>query len=376
MFKLERTHVIKTVFFLFIFLVKLNLTLKSQKQNDSLLVNQSHLILSGYAEMYYSYDLGKPVNGIRPGFLYNHNLHHQPAFNIVFVKASYEGKTIRSNIALMEGSYRQYNLSHEPKNLSYIFEANAGVKLSKHRNLWFDAGVFPSHIGFESAVGADCYNLTRSIVAENSPYYESGLRLSYSSQNKRLFLSTLLLSGWQRILPRADNLIPSLGWQMNYQFLPELNFNYSGFFGNIHNRENPYWRHYHNMYAVLKIKQFAVITGLDIGFQRNLDLNGAELKSGIWYTPVLILKYDLSEKIHTAFRAEYFADPKAFVTESFSSQGLNSLGISSNIDFEWNEYLMLRMETRMFKDKNKVFMNQKIAATNNTFFTTAFIVKF
>ena len=33
------------------------------------------------------------------------------------------------------------------------------LKLAKKKNLWIDAGILPSHIGFESAVSKDCWTL-------------------------------------------------------------------------------------------------------------------------------------------------------------------------------------------------------------------------
>ncbi len=45
----------------------------------------------------------------------------------------------------------------------------------------------PSHIGFESAVGSDCWNLTRSILAENSPYFESGIKLNYTNKKQDVY---------------------------------------------------------------------------------------------------------------------------------------------------------------------------------------------
>lgn len=60
-----------------------------------------------------------------------------------------------------------------------MFEANAGVKLSKKKELWLMQGSCPANIGFESAIGKDCWNLTRSMLADNTPYYEAGARVSY-----------------------------------------------------------------------------------------------------------------------------------------------------------------------------------------------------
>jgi hypothetical protein len=45
----------------------------------------------------------------------------------------------------------------------------------------------PSHIGFESAIGKDCATLTRSILADNSPYYEAGVKIDITSKTKMVF---------------------------------------------------------------------------------------------------------------------------------------------------------------------------------------------
>jgi hypothetical protein len=83
----------------------------------------------------------------------------------------------------MIGNYAQYNLLTEPTWAQFIYEANVGFKISRKQNVWLDAGIMPSHIGFESAVSADCWTLTRSILAENSPYYETGVKISYTNQS-------------------------------------------------------------------------------------------------------------------------------------------------------------------------------------------------
>ncbi|OQW43057.1 MAG: hypothetical protein A4S08_10190 [Proteobacteria bacterium SG_bin4] len=70
------------------------------------------------------------------------------------------------------------NYAAEPGILGNLYEGNVGLKLSGSNNLWLDIGVFPSHIGFESAVGKDNWTLTRSLVAENTPYFESGAKIS------------------------------------------------------------------------------------------------------------------------------------------------------------------------------------------------------
>jgi hypothetical protein len=142
------------------------------------------LSIGGYIETYFAYDFSNPDDHNRPGFVYSHNRSNEVNLNLGFVKAAYQTNTIRANLALMTGTYSNTNLSSEPGVLKNIFEANAGVKISKTKNLWMDAGIFASHIGFESAIAKDCWNLTRSILADNSPYYESGVKVSYTSDDE------------------------------------------------------------------------------------------------------------------------------------------------------------------------------------------------
>lgn len=113
------------------------------------------LSLSAYIETYYTYDFGNPPDQTRPDFFCSYHPHNEVNLNLGFVKASYETGRVRANLALMAGTYANANLSEEPGVLKNIFEANAGLRLSKNKNLWIDGGIFPSHIGFESAVGID-----------------------------------------------------------------------------------------------------------------------------------------------------------------------------------------------------------------------------
>ena len=89
------------------------------------------LKISGYAEAYYSNDLANPGDHLRPGFFYSYNRHNEVALNLGFIKAAYSAERARANLALMTGTYAQYNLAAEPALLQNIYEANAGIKLSK-----------------------------------------------------------------------------------------------------------------------------------------------------------------------------------------------------------------------------------------------------
>ena len=147
--------------------------------------DEAKVTFSGYLESYYGYDYNKPVDNKRPGFIYSHNRHNEINLNLGFIKGAYNDGTVRANLAFMAGTYSNANLAAEPGVLKNIFEANAGLKLSKTSNLWLEAGIFASHIGFESAISKDCWVLTRNIVSDNTPYYEYGAKINYTTPDNK-----------------------------------------------------------------------------------------------------------------------------------------------------------------------------------------------
>jgi hypothetical protein len=148
--------------------------------------------------------------------------------NLGFVKAAYATNKVRANLASMTGSYANANLAAEPGTFKNIFEANAGVKISKKKNLWVDAGIFASHIGFESAIGKDCWNLTRSILADNS-LLRKWCKNLYTSDNQKWFMSGLVLNGWQRIQRVDGNNAPAFGHQLTFKPSSKITLNSSSF---------------------------------------------------------------------------------------------------------------------------------------------------
>jgi Putative beta-barrel porin-2, OmpL-like. bbp2 len=132
------------------------------------------LTLTGYVEAYYSHDFTAPKTAQeRPGFLYNHRRNREFNVNLAFAKLAYTSERVRGNLALQVGNYAQYNYAAEQELVRNIFEANAGVKLSKTKDLWLDAGIFASHIGFESAISKDCWKLALLFVGREGDLQHS-----------------------------------------------------------------------------------------------------------------------------------------------------------------------------------------------------------
>ena len=208
------------------------------------------LTLTGYVDAYYAHDFTAPkLTQERPAFLYNYKRNREVTINLAYAKVAYTTSRVRGNLALQVGTYAQYNYANEQPLLRNVYEANAGVKLSKTRDLWLDVGILPSHIGFESAVSKDCWSLTRSMLAENSPYYMAGIRLTYTTGKWTLLGA--VLNGWQRIARLPGYGGPSVGTQVQFRSSDKLTLNWSSFLGSDRPDSLRQGRFFNNFYAIM-----------------------------------------------------------------------------------------------------------------------------
>lgn len=313
-------------------------TVRAQKDSSR------SLKLSAYAEFYYSFDFSQPRQQEKAAFLYNYKRNQEVQANLILTKASYSSKRMRANLGLMIGNYARFNLSSEPGLLRYINEANIGYKLSRKYKLWVDAGIFPSHIGFESAIGSACPNLTRSMVAENSPYYESGLNVNYTTANEQLIVALWLLNGWQRIHISRYTQRPSGGLQIVYKPNTRLTLNYSNFLGSARPDSLHRFRTYHNLYVLYQpYPKLGLTAGFDIGSE-----TGGSLPNGIWFTPIAIVRYQFYTNLKMALRGEYYQDSKQIMLTAPTAKGFEMTGLSVNVDYQAHKKLLLRIEGKWF----------------------------
>ena len=335
---------------------------------------KSPLTFSGYVETYYSYDFNKPANHTKPNFVYNHNRHNELNINLGFAKMNYATDKVRGNLAVMAGTYAQYNLAAEQDLLKNVFEANVGVKISSKHNLWIDAGIMPAHIGFEGAIGKDNQTLTRSILADNSPYFEAGVKIGYTSPSEKWYLAGMYLNGWQRIQKIDGNQTPAFGTQITYKPNAETTLNWSTFAGNEFPDIDRKWRYFHNIFGQFKLSDKTnLTTGFDIGSQQSANKSD---KYDIWYSPVVILQHKPTDKIQLAVRGEYYSDEKGVIIASGTPNGFQTYGFSANFDYLVTDNVMFRIEARNLQSKDQVFLNGANPANNNTFLTTSMAISF
>ncbi len=332
------------------------------------------LSFSGYIETYYLYDFGNPSDHNRPSFVYSHNRHNEVNINLGYIKAAYQKDNVRANLALMSGTYSNANLAAEPGVLKNIYEGNIGVKVSKKSNLWIDAGIFSSHIGFESAVSKDCWTLTRSILADNSPYYESGIKLSYTSPSEKWFISGLFLNGWQRIQRVDYNNTPAFGTQFTFKPNKKITLNSSSFVGNDKPDSAKQMRFFHNLYGIVKLNdKLAFTAGFDFGAEQ---ISKGSSDYNTWYSPVLILKLSPDSKNSFAARIEYYEDKNGVIISTGTPNGFKTMGYSLNYDHAISDNAVWRIECKSYTSKDEIFVKDDAPTNSNFSITTSLAVSF
>lgn len=318
----------------------------------------------GYVGVYYGYDSNNPASLTRPGFIYSENLHNQIAVNIALLGARYVSDRVRGTFAIQTGTYPDANYAAEPGIFKNIYEAWGGVKVAK--NLWLDAGIFLSHIGLEGPISRDDLTLTRSIMADNSPYYEAGAKLTYDAGRKWLF-SVLVLNGWQVIRDRNQN--EAVGSQIQFRPSSKWLLNSSTFVGEGYNQPDSVGRqlrYFHDFYVTYDpSRRWKIAVAFDAGLQARARNAGGH---DAWQGAALIVRRRLWERAGLVGRVEYFHDP-AGVLATTRVGGLSTVGYSLGFDCNPVPRVTLRAEAKQFVDKNQVYLDQKTPTRTNAALT-------
>ena len=325
--------------------------------------------ISGFLEVYYGYDFNEPSQKKRLPFLYNHTRHSSPAVNLVMISGKYAQDRFRANLTLQQGTYAQDNYADEPAALRWIYEANLGIALDQDQNIWLDAGVLPSHIGFESAISKDNLTLSRSIIAENSPYFETGLKLGWE-KSESWYFAFLYLNGWQRIqaIPGKNN--PSFGTQATFRPNSNITLNWSAFLGTDQPLEAATSLFFSNMYVDFSLgERWKVMAAIDVGKRTQEDLTDRN-----WWGLAVITQYRFSEEIAAALRYEYYHDPFLARADSGNNLGVETGGLSLNLDRKLGTWSIFRLEGRWLKSPVTFEQGISPALTENFFLLASWSV--
>lgn len=300
-----------------------------------------------FLDTYYCYDFDRPPD-------FDRAYTTQPArsnefnINLAYIEAKLEAKRVRGRFALQTGTSVLANYAGEPTNGTYsgptlsriIQEAFAGYQITK--GLWIDAGIYFSHIGYESFISKNNWAYSRSLSADYSPYYQSGVKLSYEI-NSQLSAQLHLINGWQVI--SAPNQQKALGAQIAYKANQFWSVTYNNFIGNVDGS-----RFFNDLFFEFNISEkLALEAGFDIGFQNRNNQNHT------WEVLTIQSRYHFTPEVAWTARVERFVDPSQVVAYTGTPDGFNVVGTSTNVDVELHPGLLWRSEVRKFWSANAIY---------------------
>lgn len=262
----------------------------------------AHVTFGAYVDSYYAYDFNQP-GGHDRALTTQAQRHDEFAVNLAHVEARYQSPVVRGRLALQAGTSVQANYAAEPDSLAgfqnflpHLEEAYAGVSLAP--SVWVDAGIFFSHIGNESWISADNPTYTRSLAAEFSPYYETGVRASWQA-TQSIALTAVVVNGWQNI--SENNHGKAGGIRLDWTASPALTLTYSNFVGREASAAtgDQGTRFFNDFTArITPSPRVLIIPTLDVGTQ----------DGDTWYAAALMGRYALTPALAVNGRVDRYDD--------------------------------------------------------------------
>ena len=315
-----------------------------------------------FVDGYYAWDFQQPANFDRSfagGALFTTQpaRHNEFNINLAFVEAKMDGQRVRGRIALQTGTSVQSNYSGEPVNgqvsgqslARHIQEAVVGVKVAE--NIWVDGGIFFSHMGMEGWLSRDNPMYTRSLVADYSPYYQSGAKVPWAATPK-LTAQLDVVNGWQNI--SENNKGKGVGIRLDYAPMPNSTLSYYNFFSQ---EAGTRLRSFNGVGAKVAKGRATMLAEFDIGMQDDSDGSGG---SATWYGFTAIARGQVTPTVALSARVERFDDENQIIIATGAvnetpNSAFRGNGASVGLDWSPQPRLQWRTELRGFMNDRAVF---------------------
>ena len=307
----------------------------------------------GFLDAYYAFDFNRPSDHDR-AYTTQAARHNEFNINLASLEGLLDGPRVRGRLAVQFGTAVQANYASEPRmgkisgpDVSrFLQEAVVGVRIAR---VWIDAGVFLSAFGSENWASRDNWTYTRSMIAENSPYYEAGVKATWLV-SRHLSAQAHLINGWQKI--SEDNSSKALGFRVDYAPSSKAAFAYDAFIGDEAPDSLPgALRTWHEgIVTVFPTGRFRIRGTIDYGRQDN-----ESTKPSSWWGYAIIARYAINDAVAVGMRGERYDDPDQVIVATSQSYGFRATGWSINSDLTVVRHALLRIELRELTGNNPLF---------------------
>jgi len=303
-----------------------------------------------YVDAYYAYDLGRPASFDR-AFTTQAARSNEFNVNLAHVEAVIAGARVRGRLAVQAGTAVHANYASEPtigavsgSTLArHLQEAYVGYRVSER--LWIDAGIFFSTAGAEGWISSENLTYSRSLVADYSPYYASGVRAVFQA-SPQLTARVDLINGWQNI--SETNSGKALASRLDYSPRERVILSHYAYVGP---EQAGHVRVFTGLSATAAISPaLRVQAEADVGRQKR-DGGGHDPWSG----GALTAHWTFRPHTALVLRGEWYRDPRQVLIATGQSFGLRATGASIGLDVAPVAGLRWRSELRTLEAVNAVF---------------------
>lgn len=246
-----------------------------------------------------------------------------------------------------------------PGKFRNVYQASVAYRLKN--GVVLEAGVYPSHIGFEGFYSKDNWSYTRSIMGEASPYYQTGVKAGYAF-NEHWSGRVDLLNGWQNINDSNDG--KSIGTQIAYTS-DALTASLNTFVGPELAGDDDSLRKFVDLVVLYKATPSLQVGGtVDFGAQELPNSGDAR-----WYGAGILTRYAIDDRHAIAFRAEQLSDPDNGITGA--AQKVREATLTYEVRPQ--DSVILKIEGRYDKSDADVFFKED-TTTDRQFLALAGVV--
>jgi hypothetical protein len=187
-------------------------------------------------------------------------------------------------------------------NVSYLAPVGSGLTLT--------AGLFNSFIGYESFYSRNNYNYTRSYMADNAPYFMTGMAAQYSV-DETLKLTVYAINGYNNL--SRPNVLPSYGTQVMWKPASPWTLIQNLYYGpDQFDTALTFWRFFSDSIVEWKEGPWTVAFAYDVGTENAAEQAGHPRM--FWTTAALFARYHVSGPWSVAVRPELYWDRNGRLT--------------------------------------------------------------
>jgi len=315
--------------------------------------------LHGWVDAFYALNTNRPADGTSflPGTGTTARRANELNLNAAALDVSLEPRPIGFHVTLGFGSGLEVVHSGEPAGSAIgpdvwrnVYQASVSYTAPIGSGLLLEAGIYPSHIGYESFFSKDDWNYTRGWMGEFSPYYQAGVKVSYAF-DAHWSAQLHFLNGWQVI--GDNNQAKAVGTQIAWKN-DRVTLALNTFAGPELPGDNSHWRLFGDVNALVTATSW-------LSFGATADVGRQDRPEGAatWHAAGLYARLALHPRAALALRAEYYDDVDGFF--SGSPQILRDGTVT--LEVRPDEHLILKLEARHDRAGAAVFSGQRDGAT-------------